>query len=467
MTAAAVVSFLLLLAFMAFKRPGYFASPNYVKGLMLIECMIGAIYLYRRIFLPVVIVTFLLAGSNLPMGGGVWIAGRWAALGVGALIGAVIMLKERRHHFGLFHAFAGFAVISAIVSAAVSRYQSFAFLKATSLLLLFLYAGTGARLAVQGRENSFFHGLLTACEAFVGLMTFFYVIGIESMGNTNSLGAIMGVIAVPILLWGTLLDEGAFALRRRQIFFLCAMLLVFHSHSRAGLAAALFSCAVFCLALRQYKLLGQGIVIILIIVASSAIFDPEAFSRAVASLNSSVVYKGQDPSLGVFASRVTPWQASMQSIQSHFWFGSGFGTTDTGHDANAPLATYDTNENVSLENGSSYLAILSWVGVAGVVPFALLLFALLWSVLRTVSWMLTTRNPSHPAIPLAMIVLAGFVNAGFEDWLFAVGYYLTIIFWCLAFILVDITPYARLPRFSYKWRPGPVHGLSPGAVQGR
>jgi hypothetical protein len=60
----------------------------------------------------------------------------------------------------------------------------------------------------------------------------------------------------------------------------------------------------------------------------------------------------------------TPWQGAMQSIRSHFWFGSGFGTTDNGQDASAQVGQYNgfaTSEAVTSENGSSYLSIVSWV----------------------------------------------------------------------------------------------------------
>lgn len=458
-----------LLAFVVYSRPGYFTNPMYVGGLALLECILAAICLYRRVFFPAIIVSFLLAGSNLPFGGGIWMAARWLVLGVGGLVGCFIMLTERRYRFGIFHALAFFAMLSAVVSAAVSRYQGFAFLKALSLVLLFVYAGTGARLAAAGRENRFFHGFLLGCEVFVGFMAACYLVGIEAMGNPNSLGAVMGVVGAPILLWGTLLDEGTFALRRRQILFLLAAFLTFHSHSRAGLAAAFVSCAVLCLALRQYKLLIQGIVIIAIIVASSAILDPETFSKTVASLNSSIVYKGQDPGMGVFASRQTPWQTAMQSIRGHFWFGSGFGTTDTGTDASEHVNQYNgfaTSEHVSAENGSSYLAIVSWVGVLGVVPFALLVLAVAKNMLRTILWMIRTRNPAHPAVPLAMVMLAGLVHAGFEDWLFAVGYYLSVFYWSLAFLLADIVP-ARLPRVAHQVRTESAQPIWPSVAPSR
>jgi len=214
-----------------------------------------------------------------------------------------------------------------------------------------------------------------------------------------------------------------------------------------------------CLALRRYKLLGQGIILIAILVAGSAVLDPEAFSKTVSHLTDAVVYKGKDPSLGVLNSRQTPWQGAVETIRSHFWFGSGFGTTDTGKDASEfvnQYGGYATSEKVTRENGSSYLAITTWVGVLGVVPFVLLLGSLLGSIVRTVLWMLNTGNPCHPAIPLAMVMVGGLAHAVFEDWLFAVGYYLCVFFWSLAFILVDIAPYAPLPRFSFRWRRRPL-----------
>ena len=149
----------------------------------------------------------------------------------------------------------------------------------------------------------------------------------------------------------------------------------------------------------------------------------------------------------------------MDSIQKHFWFGSGFGTTDNGRDASPYVDQYGhfaTSERVTSENGSSYLAILTWVGMVGVLPFLFLLLALTGRIVRTVLWMWNTGNPCHPAVPLAMVMVGGLVNAGLEDWLFAVGYYLCVFFWGMAFILVDFAPSAPLPRLSFRWRSNPV-----------
>jgi hypothetical protein len=43
-------------------------------------------------------------------------------------------------------------------------------------------------------------------------------------------------------------------------------------------------------------------------------------------------------------------------------------------------------------------------------------------------------------VPVAMVLTAGLVHAAFEDWLFAVGYYLSVFFWVLAFAFLDILP---------------------------
>jgi len=139
----------------------------------------------------------------------------------------------------------------------------------------------------------------------------------------------------------------------------------------------------------------------------------------------------------------------VETIKTHFWFGTGFGTTDNGTDASAHLGRFSTAEGVTAENGSSYLTIATWVGVLGLFPFAFLLGMLALNIFRTVRWMVNTGNPNHPAVPVAIVTVAGMVHAGFEDWLFAPGYYLCVFFWSLAFIFMDLVPASSArPLFS-------------------
>jgi O-antigen ligase len=227
------------------------------------------------------------------------------------------------------------------------------------------------------------------------------------------------------------------------------MYLAFHSHARAGMATALISSGVLCIALRKYGAVIKGAVVILILASVSAILQPENFSNTISSLKTSVIYKGGAEG-SILASRESPWQSAIDSIHTHFWFGTGLGTVETNKNPKQ-IGMFSSNSNVTAENGSSYLSILSGVGILGVVPFSLLLLLLLGKVIRTFSLLVKTGNPCHPAVPLALITVAGLLHAGFEDWLFAPGNYLCVWFWSLAFILVDVAP-SSAPQVAFAWR---------------
>lgn len=436
---ASAITAPLLLAYMAYSRPWYFTSQTYLGGLILLELLIAAVWMYRRVFFPVVILAFLLAGVNLPVGA-VWTAARWLFLAVGAFCGLFIVIKERRYQFGLFHFTAAFAVLTALLSATVSRYPNVALLKVLSLLLLFLYGATGARVAVGGRENIFFSRLILGSEVFVGINAALYAVGIEAMGNPNSLGAVMGVVGAPLLLWGALVTRDRSLQQRRGMFFAVAMFLGFISHSRAGLAAALISCGLLCIALRKYRLFIEGLIIVTIVIAATAIFRPEM----IASMTSSTVYKGVDQQRGIFASRQAPWQTAIDKIGEHPWLGVGLGTTAEGADPTQKQGSFASNVSVTTENGSSYLSLVAGTGILGAIPCLLLLVILIGKVSETMMWMRVTGSALHAAVPIALVLVAGMVHAAFEDWMFAPGSYLSVFFWSVAFIIIDIAP--RSPR---------------------
>jgi O-antigen ligase len=200
-------------------------------------------------------------------------------------------------------------------------------------------------------------------------------------------------------------------------------------------------------------MLTNGIVVIAIIVAAAAIFEPEQFAETADALTSSVIFKGKNPSDGLLASRESPWQDAFDSIHKHFWFGTGFGTSDNGQDATENVGKFSTIVAASSEHGSSYLAIVSWVGMVGVLPFVMLMLVLLRKIVDTVVWMRRTGNPYHPAVPLAMVLLAGMLHANLEDWLFAPGYHLCVFYWSIAFIFADVVPSSRASVLVSRWRP--------------
>src|SRR5208282_1633139 len=97
-----------------------------------------------------------------------------------------------------FHLVASLCVLSALVSAMVSEVPKTALLKVVSLFLLFLYASSGARVAIAGREHKFVSGLVLACELLVYVSAAcYFVLGFGDFGNPNALGAIIGVAVVP------------------------------------------------------------------------------------------------------------------------------------------------------------------------------------------------------------------------------------------------------------------------------
>ena len=428
----------LLFMYAAFFRPAYFSSSDELATLLFLEILLAATWSYRARFFPVLLVVFLWAGMAVPLNAA-WTSGRWLVLAVGAFAGLVVYLRDRQYSFRTFHLVALFCVVAAMVSAAVSAYPSLAFLKAMSLLLLFLYGSSGARLAVTGREASFFSILLLGCELLVYISAIaYFIFHSEIFGNPNSLGAVMGVVAAPILLWGILINERSTTRCRRTFAFALALLLLFSSYARAGIVAAVVSCVLMCVALRQYGLLLKGLGVALLLAAFVATVVP-LHEQSPESLATVFLYKGHRED-GILASRRPIWDETVSIIQEHPWLGSGFGTSPTSTEVVQQPGKFESLRDATREHGNSYLAITEWVGLTGDVPFFALLILTAVNVGRALAQIRRTGNVFSPTIPLAGVLAAGLVHAAFEDWLFAVGYYLCVFFWSLAFIMVDVLP---------------------------
>jgi len=462
----------LFLLYAAEVRPGYFTNFNYLGGVLLLEIVVVAVWHYERWFFAVLMLSFLWAGSNLPL----WSTGnvvRWVFLGFGALVGLVKWGKlDRRHHFSAIHLVALLCVLSAAVSSMVSNRQETALLKALSLFLLFLYCSCGARVALAGRESSFFRGLLTACEVVSYVSGVLYlVVRFEVFGNPNSLGAVMGVVIIPILLWGVLITEDRNVRQRRTIALCLATYLLFFSVCRAGILASAVAATILCIVLRRQQLFLKGAFILVFLLTAVAVVQPTYFGSLISSFEEDVIYKGKPAELGVFGSRRSPWTETADVIRESPWFGSGFGTDMV----DAPTAwdsDFRTIEEANHEHGNSYLALVQYVGLAGVIPFAVLLALVLALIVRTCRWIRRSADPRNYALPLVLVCIAGLVHAVLEDWLFAVGSYLTVFFWIAVFLLYDLQPQpAQEPvvcvsagkRDSLAARPVPLTANSLGA----
>jgi O-antigen ligase len=433
-----VVATMVLGGFWAWFHPGQLDNVELLGALLFLELLFVFLWHFEQLFYVAVILSFVWASAAVPFQDA-FNTGRWVVLGFGAFAGLLTWMRSKFRSFGTLHLVAAFCVLSAGVSAVVSEYPTVALAKAASLLLLFLYGVTGARVAVSGREDKFFPGLVLAMEVTVYVTTFcYFVLGLKLFGNPNSLGAAMGICAFPVLLWAWLISEKAKRRRRFFAWLLCSCLLLF-SLARAAILGAACVTLIVAFSLREYKLVLKSTAVLLLGLSLTAILAPSFAEETVTEFSDAVLYKGHKEQ-GIFGSRTSPWDAATTEIKNHPFFGSGFGTSPTGEDPGFALARFSSASEVTREHGSSYLAIAGWVGLVGLLPFVALLLFVVSNVWKVCAWMRRTRDPSNFAIPLAMVMVAGLVHAGFEDWLFAVGSYTSVFFWTFAFILGDFVP---------------------------
>jgi hypothetical protein len=428
-----------ILLWLAATRPAMVGNVTFLGGLLILEAVFASVWFYDKWFFLIVMLAFLWAGSNLPMASA-GSAARWAFLTVGALVGVAKWgARREQQRFSAIHLVALLCIVAAVATAMVSTKAQLSLLKSASLFLVFLYASCGSRITIANREEIFFRGLVTACEVISFVAGFCYVVlGFQVFGNPNSLGAVMGVAIVPVLSWGLLISNDRTERQRRVLALCVAIYLLLTSVSRAGLLASAITLGVVCLALGRSKLLVQGSLVIAFLIAVLGVLQPAKVDSLVDSFTEQVIYKGKMEQ-GILGSRRTPWQDTVAVMKESPWFGSGFGT-DRVYSSIVSDSVLRTTEGSGREHGSSYMALLQYVGLLGIIPFAILLLLVVANVVRACLWMRRTHNPQNYAVPLAMICLAGLIHAVFEDWMFAAGYYLTLFFWTAAFVMPDFLP---------------------------
>jgi len=437
---------------------GYFRNVTYLGGLIIIQIVLASLWHFETIFFPMLMGFFCWAGMDVPWTG-VAFTGRWFILGVAAVFGFVMWMRQTQHTYTAFHLAALFCVAAALVSAMVSAHPATAILKVLSLFLLFAYGASGARLAIRGREVRFMRGLLIGCELTTYITGIAYAGGMQIWGNPNSLGAITGVALVPFLLWGFLVATTRAQKYRYTVALAIAGVLLYTSLARAGMLAAAVGSLTLLIGLRRQRLLIKGAFAVVCFLAIVAVAQPSHFDELISTITIRVIRKSRDE--GVFKSRRTPWEQTTAVIREHPWFGSGFGTSNMGQFAEgtslsmaASTGGIYTREGANREHGNSYLALAEYVGLLGLLPFTVLFFLIARMIVRVTQWMRRTLNPHQCAVPLAIMLTAGLVHAFFEDWLLAVGYHLCVFFWVGAFWLNDLLPKPdaiRIPKAS------PVH----------
>jgi O-antigen ligase len=449
---------ILFLFYLSVKRPYMFGESNVLALLVLV--VVGMIASqYQTHFWTLMIAVFFWAGSAFPLAGAMNLF-RWAVLGSGAFLAiGYYARRENRIPFNHLHLLALFTLIASFASAMVSVNPTITVLKALSLAALFVYASVGARVLWSRNPEPFVRKLVLMAEGLVYLSALCYAASYEVWGNANSLGLIMGCLCWPVLLWRFILPGGRQGSPRRFIpLFLCGVLLAL-SLSRASMTAASLTSIFLLVGARRYRTLLMGVSLFAAILLNVFLLAPERFQNASETL----LYKKGERGV-LLQSRQKPWERSLASIREHPWLGLGFGAADNSTDSHF---TYATNGHLTRERGSSYLTMLETTGVVGTFFFALLILALLREIGAVFSWLRRTGKVNQPAVVAAAIILCGLANAAFEDWLLAVGYYMSVIFWVLALSLRDwmACPVWPDPQLAAERRVGPVLPLGSPALR--
>jgi O-antigen ligase len=423
----AVASILVLLC-LSVKRPYWFGETNLLALLVLVAaCFIAS--QFETHFWTLMIAVFFWAGSSLPLEGAMSLF-RWVVLGTGAFLAlGYYARRANRISFNHLHLLALFTLVAAFTSALVSVNSMMTLVKALSLAGLFVYASIGVRILWSKNPEPFVRKLEVMAEVMVYFTAACYMVSFEVWGNSNSLGLIMGCICWPVLLWRLILSANRHEYNRRlAALSVCGVLLVM-SLARASMIAASLTSIFLLVGARRYRTLLMGVSLVAAILLNMYLVAPERFQNASETL---LYKKGERGKL--MASREKPWERSLATFREHPWLGSGFGVADN---SAGWQFTYETPGQQIRERGSSYLTMLETTGLVGALPCALLILCLIREIWRVFSRMRLTGKVNQPAVVAAAIILGGLVNASFEDWMLAVGYYMSVIFWVLALSLRD------------------------------
>jgi O-antigen ligase len=419
---------IIFLLYLSVRRPYLFSESNVLALFVLVVAGFIASQ-YETHFWALMIAVFFWAGSEFPLAGSMNLF-RWVVLGSGAFLAlGYYARRSNRISFNYLHLLALFTVVAAFASALVSVNPLMTVLKSMSLAALFIYGSIGARILWSRDPEPFVRKLVLMAEGLVYLTALCSLVSFEVWGNPNSLGLIMGCLCWPVLLWRFILPETRQKSPRRFIALLiCGALLVL-SLSRASITAAFLTSMFLLVGARRYRTLLIGLSLFAAILVNTFLVTPQRFQDASETF---LYKKGERGNL--MDSRQKPWERSLRTFREHPWLGLGFGVADNSSDWHF---NYVTQGQQTRERGSSYLTMLETTGAVGTFFFALLILALIREIWRVFSWMRRTGKVNQPAVVTASIILGGLVNAVFEDWMLAVGYYMSVIFWVLALSLRD------------------------------
>ena len=254
--------------------------------------------------------------------------------------------------------------------------------------------------------------------------------------NSNFLGMLV-LGALPLPLWHLLQPD----LTPRQRWFHYALLAVLLQILLTTVSRASLLSAAILLVFFFYARGAGRFTLVLMTAVISVLVVSLLMPDLMADLIAQYVYKGADPGLSALASREATWSASLEGALKGGMFGLGYGASFGDNDFILGLGA----TTYGREKANVFLAIVEEIGLFGIALFIAMLVTLL---MRAVSDIRTTRNPSARAMLLLLVgfIVAMTVHAQFEAWMFSPGGALTPAFWAAIGMLTGIGRDCRLER---------------------
>lgn len=237
----------------------------------------------------------------------------------------------------------------------------------------------------------------------------------------NMLGALL-LMSIPLLVWKI------YYLWRNKFqcfFWICLLVIVFlfllMANSRASIVGSLFCVVSLIYTLESRKWIPIVTTFVLLITTILIIY-PTILDSAV----NKYIYKNAAQELGVFHTRKSPWEVSVEQAKLGGWFGGGHGVTIGDYNFQGGMST----GGYGREKGNTPLAIVEELGLVGLMLYILVLASLYRHLLRAY------HRCKHVKLKVLLGILIGAISgmifhSMFEAWWVAPGSPEYVYFWTL------------------------------------
>lgn len=400
----------------------------------------GLAFFYPQLYLLAMII--LWSAASMPLLGdvrGLLSIARWGLLAIAALVSiassfkdsfSVLLVKLKPIQVLML-----IMVTVVLVLGAYSVNTGLSYLKGTIFLTLVVFFMFGYRHFIgdaSRRVPSMLNRIGWLLIA-VGILSIAYfvvapsgaVLGAAFGGiyrQPNSLGAIIGVFAIPLFVYKFTCMSGSWKKVFHGGVLLINIGILLATRSRAGMLAGLVGAFTILFFLRR-----RAVVILLLWFGIVVLIVGQYFSFW-SDINQELVFKGREEFL---TGRGSMWEEGIENIMEKPLWGWGFGASKASMDWEFSTSTGEGDR----EKGSSYLGIIEELGFLGAIPAYVLIFYLI-SQLRFIIRMRRRilREEWVLLLVLYSIIVAGLVDAGFEAWLFSLGSHIAIFYWLVVFL---------------------------------